>query len=104
MAGHAGTCPAMTPEGLPPKPFRLPRQFDGLDLVQLDGALRHQIVDVAVGRTRDLHAIEIDLERAAVVLFGPGRGIADALHPGWHPVLLLIEAFGDVLSRDAEIG
>src|SRR5579864_6208549 len=101
--GHAWTCPAMTPEGLPPKPFRLPRQFDGLDLVELDGALRHQIVDVAVGRTRDLHAVEIDLERAAVVLFGPGRGIAHTLHTSRHPVLLLIEALGDVLSADAAI-
>src|SRR5579872_3671631 len=102
-----GSSPRMTPSvssaTSPAKPFRLPRQLDGLDLVELDGAFCHQIVDVAVGRTRDLHAVEIDLERAAVVLFGPGRGIAHALHPGWHPVLLLIEALGDVLSRDAAV-
>src|ERR1700753_490439 len=35
---------------VPPKPFRLARQVDGLDLLQLDGALFHQVVDVAVGR------------------------------------------------------
>src|ERR1700736_5423137 len=48
----AGTGPAMTPlvSELPPKPFRLARQFDGLDLLELDGALGHQIVEVAVRR------------------------------------------------------
>src|SRR5215469_2990746 len=82
----------------PPKPFLLARQFDGLDLLELDGALGHQIADVAVGRACDLHAVEIDLERAAVVLFGPGRRIADAFHSGRHPVLLLVEALGNVLA------
>src|SRR3954468_3242743 len=71
---------------LPAEPFRLARQFDRLDLLELDGALADQVVEVAIGRARDLRAVEIDLERAAMVLFGPGRGIADAFHAGRHPV------------------
>src|SRR3981081_3884680 len=70
---------------LPAEPFRLARQFDGLDLLELDGALLDQIVELAVGRTGNLRSIEIDLERAAVILVGPGRVIADALHAGRHP-------------------
>src|ERR1700704_185369 len=66
----------------PAKPFRLARQFDGLDLVELDRALGHHVVDVAIGRARDLGAIQIDLHRRAMILLGPGRGIADALHAG----------------------
>src|SRR6266404_3940677 len=100
----AGTSPAMTSlEILPPKPFRLARQFDGLDLLELDGALGHEIVEIAVGRTGDLRAIEIDLERAAMVLLGPCRGVADALHAGRYPILLLIEALGDVLAGGAAV-
>jgi len=38
------------PAILPSKPFRLARQVDGPDLFELDGALGHQIVDVAIGR------------------------------------------------------
>src|SRR6516162_10818587 len=34
----------------PAEPFRLARQLDGLDLIELDRALRHQVVDVAIGR------------------------------------------------------
>src|ERR1700733_12008962 len=83
---------------LPPKPFRLARQFDGLDLFELDGALFDQIVEIAIGWAGDFRSIEIDLERAAMVLFGPSRGIADALHAGRYPVSLLVEALGDVLS------
>src|ERR1700730_9837598 len=56
----------------PPKPFRLARQFHGLDLLELDGALLDQVVEIAVGRTRDFRAVEVDLERAAMVLLGPG--------------------------------
>src|SRR5690349_7837587 len=85
----------------PPKPFRLARQFDRLDLLELDGALGDQVVEVAVGRARNLGAVEIDLERAAMVLVGPGRGIADAFHAGRHPVLFLIKALGDVLAGGA---
>src|SRR5712664_3764864 len=87
----------------PPKPFRLARQLDGLDLLELDGALGHEIVDIAIGRAGDFRAIEIDLERAAMVLLGPCRGIADAVHAGRHPILLLVEAFGDVLSGRAAV-
>src|SRR6266478_5506233 len=95
----AGTSPAMTSlEILPPKPFRLARQFDGLDLLELDGALGHEIVEIAVGRTGDFRTIEVDLERAAMVLVGPCGGIADAFHAGRHPIFLLIEALRDVLS------
>src|ERR1700676_4008121 len=75
----------------PSKAFRLARQLDGLDLLELDGALGHKIVEIAIGRARDFRTIEIDLERAAMVLLGPGRGIADALHAGRHPILLLIK-------------
>src|SRR5437667_11331964 len=101
----AGTGPAMTSVETisPPKPFRLARQFDGLDLLELDGALGHEVIEIAIGRAGDFRAIEIDLERAAMVLLGPGRGIADAFHPGRHPVLLLVETLGDVLARGASI-
>src|SRR3954468_20788258 len=71
----------------PPQPFRLPRQVDGLDLFQLDGGFLHQGVDVAVRRSGYFRAIEIDLERAAMVLFGPGRWHADAVHAGRDPIL-----------------
>src|SRR5690349_16868094 len=64
----------------PAQPFRLARQVDGLDLLELDGALAHEVVEITVGGARDLHAIQVDLQRAAMVLFGPGRGIADAFH------------------------
>src|SRR5689334_18057306 len=70
----------------PAEPFRLARQLDRLDLLELDRALGHQIVDVAVGRARDLRAIEVDLHGTAMVLVGPGRGVADAFHAGGHPV------------------
>src|SRR5438876_10596463 len=100
----AGTSPAMTSsEILPPEPFRLARQLDGLDLLELDSALGHEVIEIAIGRAGDFRAIEIDLERAAMVLFGPGRGIADAFHAGRHPVLLLVETLGDVLARGAAI-
>src|SRR6202790_5765833 len=89
--------------GSPPEPFRLARQFDGLDFFKLDCALRHHIVDIAIGGPSDLRAIEVDLERAAMVLLGPGRGIADALHAGRYPVLLLIEALRDVLAGGAAV-
>src|SRR5258708_39383388 len=87
----------------PPKPFRLARQLDGLDLLELDGALGHEVVDIAVGRTGDLRAVDIDLERAAMILVGPGRGIADALHAGRPPILLLVEALRAVLSSRAAV-
>ena len=54
----------------PPKPFRLARQFHGLDLLELDCALGHQVVEVAISRAGDFGAIEIDGERAAMVLLG----------------------------------
>src|SRR5258708_7615973 len=73
---------------LPAKPFRLTRQFDGLDLLELDRTLADQIVEIAIGRAGYLRAIEVDLERAAMVLIGPGRGIADAFHAGRDPILL----------------
>src|SRR5882724_10767555 len=38
-----------------------------------------------------------------MVLLGPGRGIADALHAGRYPVLLLVEALGDVFSVHAAV-
>src|SRR5438105_14409765 len=82
----------------PAQPFRLARQLDGLDLLELDGALAHEVVELAVGRARDLHAIEIDLERAAMVLLGPGRGVAHAFHACRHPALLLVKALGNVLA------
>src|ERR1700676_4155202 len=79
----------------PPEPFRLARQFDRLDLLELDGALGHEIVEIAVGGAGDFRTIEIDLERAAMILVGPGRGIADPFHAGWHPILLLIKTLRD---------
>src|SRR5262249_17925181 len=51
----------------PPQPFRLALQLDGLDLFELDGALGHQIVEIAVGRARDLGAVEIDRRGRAVI-------------------------------------
>src|ERR1700719_3891643 len=82
----------------PPKPFRLARQLDGLDLLELDGALGHEVIEIAVGRAGDFRAVDIDLESAAMVFLGPGRGIADAFHAGWNPILLLVESLRDVLS------
>src|SRR5471030_2412201 len=101
----AGTSPAMTctERALPPKPFRLARQFDGLDLLKLDGALFDEVVQVAVGRAGYLGAIEIDLERAAMVLVGPGGRIADAFHAGRHPIRLLVEALRDIVAAWAAV-
>src|SRR5712664_2701569 len=55
-------CPAMTPveSNLPPKPFGLARQIDGLHLLELDAAILDEIVQRRIGRTRDLHAIKVD--------------------------------------------
>src|SRR5260370_12593731 len=64
----------------PPKPIRLARQFDGLDLLELDGALGHHVVDVAVGRAGNLRTVEIDGRGRPMILFGPGRGIANTFH------------------------
>src|SRR5579871_5802420 len=64
----------------PAEPFRLARQLDGLHLLELDRALGHQVIEVAVGRASDAGAIEVDLHGAAMVLVGPGRGAADAFH------------------------
>src|SRR6516225_822668 len=94
-------CWAMPRADSPAEPFRLARQLDGLDLIELDRALRHQVVDVAIGRAGDLRAIDVDLHRTAMILLRPGRGVADALHAGRHPILLLIEALGDVLAGGA---
>src|SRR6202158_5802568 len=88
---------------LSPEPFRLARQFDGLDLLELDGALGHEIIEIALGRAGDFRTIEVDLERAAMVLRGPCRGIADAVHAGRHPIRLLIEALGHVLAGRAAV-
>src|SRR3984957_971624 len=82
----------------PPEPFRLARQVDGLDLLKLDGAFLDEVVEVAVSRAGYPGAIEIDLERAAMVLVGPRRRVADAFHAGRHPVGLLIEALGDIVA------
>src|SRR5712671_6153245 len=100
----AGTSPAMTSlEISPPKPFRLARQLDGLHLLELDGALAHEVIEIAIGRAGDFRAIDIDLERAAMVFLGPGRGIADAFHAGRNPILLLVETLRDVLARRAAV-
>src|SRR4051812_31278436 len=97
-------CPAMTSKiASPAQQFRLARQLDRLDLLELDRALGHEVVEVAVGRARDLGAIEVDFQRAAMVLVGPGRGVADALHAGRPPVLLLVEALGDVVAGGAAV-
>src|SRR6266481_3460358 len=100
----AGT-PSMTPvkSVLPPKPFGLARQIDGLHFLKLDAAILDEIVQWRIGRTRDLHAIKIDLERATVILFGPGRRIADTLHSGRYPVGFLVEALLDVFTGRAAI-
>src|SRR5882757_11094207 len=91
------------PALLPAEPFGLARQIDGLHFLELYAAILDQIVQRRIGRARDLHAIEIDLERAAVILVGPGRGIADAVHSGRYPVGLLIEALLDVLAGGAAV-
>src|ERR1700730_14871698 len=87
----------------PAEPFRLARQFDGFDSFKLDAAFLDQIVQITVGRARDFRTVKINLERAAVILAGPGRGIADALHSGRYPVGFLIEALGDVLAGRSAI-
>src|SRR5882672_10940307 len=60
--GQAWTSPAMTPveSDLPPQPFGLARQIDGLHFLELDAAILDEIVQWRIGRTRDLHAIKID--------------------------------------------
>ena len=57
---------------LPTKPLGLARQIDGLDLLELDSAVLDKLAQRRIGRTRDFHSIKIDLERAAVILLGPG--------------------------------
>src|SRR3569833_4081585 len=71
MTTCCGRRPCPTPH-LPSQPFRLTRQFDGLDLLQLDGALDHHVVQITVGGAGHLGAIEIDLGGWAMILFGPG--------------------------------
>src|ERR1700674_2494784 len=48
-------CPAMTPvrSVLPPQPFGLARQIDGLHFLELDAAILDEIVQWRIGRTRD---------------------------------------------------
>src|SRR5438309_10708915 len=82
----------------PAEPLGLARQVDRLHLLHLDAAVLDEIVERGVGRACDLHAIKIDLERAAVIRFGEGRGIADAFAAGGYPILLLVEALLDVLA------
>src|SRR6516162_3014762 len=77
--GMTFECWAMPRADSPAEPFRLARQLDSLDLIELDRALGHQVVNVAIGRAGDLRAIDVDLHRAAMVLLRPGRGVADAL-------------------------
>src|SRR5579859_6273794 len=36
------------PQGSPPKPFGLAGKLDSLDVLELDGALRHQVVEIAI--------------------------------------------------------
>src|ERR1700733_16112714 len=106
FAGLTAVCVAPLveqPGNLPPQPFRLARQLDGLDLLELDRALLDEVVQVAVGRAGYLGAIEIDLERAAMVLVGPGGRIADPFHAGGHPISLLVEALGDVVAARAAV-
>src|SRR3954454_7381512 len=100
--------PAMTAESaelvnLPPEPFRLARQFNRLDLLEFDSAFGHEVVEIAVGRARYLRAIEIDLHRAAMILLGPGRRIADPIHSRRNPILLLIESLGNVFAGCATV-
>src|SRR5262245_16156663 len=85
----------------PPLPLGLARQVDGGDLLELDGAVLHQVAERRVGRARHLGAIEAHRERRTVVGLGPGRRDAHALHAGRHPVLLLVKALLDVGPRDA---
>ena len=59
--------PGGDPLKLPAEPLGLARQVDRLHLVHLDAAVLDEIVERGVGRACDLHAIEIDLERAAVI-------------------------------------
>src|SRR6267378_5543538 len=88
---------------LPAKPIGLARQIDGLHFLELDTAILDEIVQWRIGRTRDLHAIKVDLERAAVILLGPGRRIADTLHSGRYPVGFLVEALLDVFTGRAAV-
>ena len=82
---------------------RLARQLDRRHFLELDCAVLDEIVERRVGRTRDLHAVEVHGERGPVIGVGPGRGQADALHAGRHPVLFLIEALLDVRAVDAAV-
>src|SRR5437868_12680862 len=92
---------AMTTLHLPPKPLGLARQIDGLDLLEANCAFLDEVVQIAVRRTSDLHAVNVDLHRSTMITLGPGRGIANAIHSGRHPVLLLVERLLDVLTCGA---
>src|SRR5438132_14164502 len=76
----------------PTLPFGLARQLDRRHFLELDRAVLDEIVERRVGRTRDLHAVEVHGERGPMIGVGPGRGQADALHAGRHPALFLTEA------------
>src|SRR4029078_13523931 len=69
----------------------------------LDAAVLAEIVERSIGRAGDLHAIEINLERAAVIGLGEGRRIAAAFSACGHPILLLIKTLLDVLAGGAAV-
>src|SRR5207244_10025559 len=88
---------------LPAEPLGLARQVDRLHLLHLDAAVLDEIVERSVGRACDLHAVEINFERAAMIRFGEGRGIADAFAARGHPILLLVKTLLDVLAGGAAV-
>src|ERR1700749_4186501 len=91
------------PGSSPPKPFRLARQFHGLDLLEFDGALGHEIVEIAVCWTRDFRAIQVHRRRRAMILLGPRRGVAAPFHTCRNPVGFLIKALANVLAGGAAV-
>src|SRR4051794_21882239 len=98
MTAECGRSSCGRPVRSPAEPVALARQVDGLDLLKLDRAFLDEIAQRRVRRTGNFHAIEIDLERAAMVLLGPCRGIADAVHARRDPVGLLVKTLLDVLA------
>src|ERR687886_2628289 len=63
----------------PAGPLLLARQVDRGDLAHLDRAALDEVGHRGLGRSLDLGAVEIDVQHRAVILGGPGRGLADAV-------------------------
>src|SRR5688500_72791 len=102
IAGTVFAVPAGD-QALPAKPFLLARQIDAGDLLQLDRAGLHQLIDGGFGSAGNLGAVDRHGRGAAMVIRRPARGNAAAFQTGRHPVLLLVHALLDLGSGNAAV-